>query len=98
LRLYHDEHLRNGVISIDIEYKRIGYNKALVTIHMESADRNTIDQFLITIKDKKIIEVRHVSGMRSMMKARLESGKKSLTRTKNAIRWGKRYNLVTFII
>mmetsp|Transcript_21340 Transcript_21340/g.36423 ORF Transcript_21340/g.36423 Transcript_21340/m.36423 type:complete len:99 (-) Transcript_21340:35-331(-) len=98
MRLYHDELLRNGIISIDIDYKRIGYNKALVTIHIESADRNTINQFLITIKDKKIIVVRHVSGLRSIMKARLESGKNSLRRTKNAIRWGNRYNLVTFII
>jgi len=85
---YHDELLRNGAATVmDVQYKRIGYNKALVTFHMNSAERNTISRFLITIKDKKIIEVRYVTGKRSIMKARYHSDKHSLIRRCDEIQW-----------
>jgi len=87
LRQYHDELLRNGETCVEVHYKRIGYNKALVTFHMDSAERNTINQFLITIKDKKIIEARLVTGKRSIMKARYYSDKHSLVRMSDEIHW-----------
>ena len=87
LRQYHDELLHNGATVIDVQYKRIGYNKALVTFHMNSAERDTISRFLITIKDMKIIEVRYVTGKRSIMKARYHSDKHSLIRRCDEIQW-----------
>jgi hypothetical protein len=81
LQQYHDKLLRNGAATVvDVQYERIGYNKALVTFHMTSAERNTISRFLITIKDKKLIEVRYVRGKRSIMKATYHSDKHSLIR------------------
>lgn len=77
LRSYHDELLRNNnggatTLLLDFQYKSIGYNKALVTWHnMDGAEKNSINRILITNKDNKIIEARHVTeDKRSIIKAR----------------------------
>jgi hypothetical protein len=57
---------------------------------MDSAERNSINRFLITIKDNKIIEARHVTeDKRSIIKARYQSqsDKNSLSRMSKEIRW-----------
>jgi hypothetical protein len=88
LRQYHDEHLRNGATVIDVQYKRIGCNKALVTFHVTSAERNTISvDFSLPSKTRKSLKCdKYVTGKRSIMKARYRSDKHSFIRKCDEIR------------
>ena len=65
------ERLASGVKVTNVEYTRIGLNKALVEFHLdlESEGHNVIAQNLVTIKDKKIIEARHVYRFSGIIKA-----------------------------
>ena len=56
-----EKRLAAGSKVTNVAYTRIDYNKALVEFHLESEGKSIIiAQYLVTIKDKKIIEARQV--------------------------------------
>jgi hypothetical protein len=61
--------LAAGLKVTNVAYTRIDYNKALVEFHLESEGKSILAQYLVTIKDKKIIEVRQVARLAGIIKA-----------------------------
>eukprot|EP00986_Skeletonema_menzelii_P019715 scaffold29009_cov137-Skeletonema_menzelii.AAC.1 len=77
------ERLAAGVEVTNIEYTRIDWNKALVEFHVKNEChyvRVRVAQYLVTIKDKKIIEARHVHHLSGMVKASWLSNYHSIRR------------------
>lgn len=76
------ERLASGVKVTNVEYTRIGLNKALVEFHLdkESEGHYVVAQDLVTIKDKKIIEARRVYRASGIIKAMWLSDYHSLRR------------------
>ena len=70
---YDRQRLAAGAKITNVTYTRIDYNKALIQFCLESEDDNDesssssssiLLKFLVTIKDKKIIEARHIIDAR----------------------------------
>jgi len=64
-----EKRLAAGAKVTNVEYTRTDWNKALVEFHLESDGNSVISQYYVTIKDKKIIEARHVNGLMGIIKA-----------------------------
>src|SRR5210317_225419 len=69
---YHKQLLAAGAKITNVTYTRIDYNKALIQFCLESEDNDEssscsnsiLSKFLVTIKDKKMIEARQVIDAR----------------------------------
>ena len=82
--------LAAGAKVTNVEYTRIGINKALVEYHLESEGKSSvISQNLFTIKDKKIIEARHVNRFAGIIKACYLSDYHSIRRIQSYQHEGK---------
>jgi hypothetical protein len=75
-----EKRLAAGAKVTNVEYTRVDYNKALVEFHLESEGKSVISQYLVTIKDKKIIEARQVDRLTGIIKAWYLSGYHSMRR------------------
>jgi len=66
-----EKRLAAGVKVTNVEYTRTGWNKALVKFHLESDGNSVISKYLVTIKDKKIIEARRpANGLMGIIRLR----------------------------
>jgi hypothetical protein len=72
-----------------VAYTRIDYNKALVEFYSENEGKSVISQYLVTIKDKKIIEARQVDRLAGIIKAWYLSGYHSIRRIQSYQHEGK---------
>jgi hypothetical protein len=84
-----ENRLAAGAKVTNVAYTRIDYNKALVEFHLESEGKSVITQYLVTIKDKKIIEARQVDRLTGVIKAWYLSGYHSIRRIQSYQHEGK---------
>ena len=78
-----EQRLLAGAKITNVAYTRIDWNKALVEFHLEKEGKNTISQYLITIKDKKIVEARNVNRLVGVIKAHYLSSYHSVRRVQS---------------
>ena len=84
-----ENRLAAGAKVTNVAYTRIDYNKALVEFHLESEGKSILAQYLVTIKDKKIIEARQVDRLTGVIKAWYLSGYHSIRRIQSYQHEGK---------
>jgi len=64
-----EKRLAAGAKVTHVAYTRTDWNKALVKYHLEIDGKSIISKYLVTIKDKKVIEAQYVNGVAGMVKA-----------------------------